>query len=226
MTTRSRRYLQCKEVTEPRRDHSLEEAIELLKKAPPLRFDETVELAVKLGIDARQSDQRVRGSFTLPHGTGKAPRVVVFAEGSNAKEAEEAGADHVGAAELAEKVKGGWLEFDVALATPDMMRIISQLGRVLGPRGLMPSPKSETVREDIADAVKEFKAGRVEFRNDKGGNVHVPVGKLSFATQSLVENVQASLEHLLTLKPAAAKGRYIQKVVVSTTMGLGLRISL
>jgi len=226
MGKRSRRFRECRELVDLQRQHSLTETIELLKKTPPARFDETVELAVELGIDARHSDQRVRGSFAFPHGTGRAPKVIVFADGAGAAEAKEAGADHVGSVELAERIEAGWVDFDVALATPDMMRVIARLGRHLGPRGLMPSPRGGTVREDVGNAVREFKAGRVEFRNDSGGNIHVPVGKRSFSTEALVENVRAFLEHLGTLKPPAAKGRYIRKVAISTTMGPGIAVAL
>jgi len=206
--------------------YSVEEAVEKLKAMRCAKFDEAVELSVQLGIDPKQSDQQVRGSISLPHGIGKTLRVAVFASGQKAEEARQAGADFVGAEELIEKVRQGWLDFDVALATPDMMRQIAPLGRILGPRGLMPSPKSGTVTQDIADAVKEFKAGRVEFRNDSGGNVHGAVGRLSFGTAELVENVQAMVECLLSLRPAKAKGRYLKKVVLSSTMSPGLRVAV
>ncbi len=193
---------------------------------PPAKFDETVECTVCLGIDPRHSDQQVRGTISLPHGTGSSRRVAVFAEGPGADAATEAGADIVGAQDLIDQVNEGFLEFDVALATPDMMSRIGRLGRVLGPRGLMPSPKSGTVRDDIAQAVKEFKAGMLDFRNDSGGNVHVPVGKMSFSEQQLTENAAALLEQLLRMKPPASKGRYLRKVCVGSTMGPGVQVEV
>ena len=203
---------------------SLEEAVRTLKKFGTTRFDQAVEVSTNLGIDPRQSDQNVRGSVALPHGIGKSVRVAVFAQGENAEKAREAGADIVGADDLAQQVKGGTMDFDVALATPDVMGIVGPLGRVLGPRGLMPSPRSGTVTTDIASAVREFKAGKIEFRNDKGGNVAAPVGKLSFEDQKLVENIQAFLTHLKAIKPAAAKGQYVRTVTLSATMSPGIRV--
>ncbi len=188
------------------------------------KFDQTVEVAVRLGIDPRQADQMVRGSIVLPHGIGKAQRVVVFAKGDSAKLATEAGADAVGEKELADKIKDGWLDFDVAIATPDMMGVVGPLGRVLGPRGLMPSPRAGTVTADVANAVKEYKAGKVEFRNDSSGNVHCVVGKLSFTEDKLVDNINALLKHIQSLKPNAQKGVYVRNVSVSTTMGPGIAI--
>lgn len=188
------------------------------------KFDQTVEVAVRLGIDPRQADQMVRGSIVLPHGIGKAQRVVVFAKGDNAKLATEAGADAVGDKDLADKIKDGWLDFDVAIATPDMMGVVGPLGRVLGPRGLMPSPRAGTVTADVVNAVKEYKAGKVEFRNDSSGNVHCVVGKLSFTEDKLVDNINALLKHIQSLKPNAQKGVYVRNVSVSTTMGPGIAI--
>jgi len=202
---------------------SLEES--LPKNIKRCRFDQTVELAVRLGVDPKQADQVVRGSIVLPHGIGKSKRVLVFAQGENAALAEKAGADYVGGKDLADKIKGGWVDFDAAIATPDMMGVVGPLGRVLGPRGLMPSPRSGTVTTDVATAVREFKAGKIEFRNDKGGNVAVPVGKLSFPEDQLVENINAFLAHLRTLKPAASKGTYIQSITISATMSPGVRVS-
>jgi large subunit ribosomal protein L1 len=203
----------------------LAEAVRTLKGFGTTKFNQTVEVSTHLGIDPRQSDQNVRGSVALPHGIGKTVRVAVFAQGENAEKARAAGADIVGADDLATQIKGGTMDFDVALATPDMMGIVGPLGRVLGPRGLMPSPRSGTVTTDIASAVREFKAGKIEFRNDKGGNVAVPVGKISFTEDQLVENINAFLNYLRTLKPAAAKGTYLQSVTISATMSPGIRIS-
>jgi len=191
------------------------------------RFDQTAEMAFRLGVDPKQSDQLVRGSIVLPHGIGKSQRVLVFCQGGNVDVAEEAGADFVGGKELADKVKNdGWLDFDVAIATPDMMGVVGPLGRVLGPRGLMPSPKAGTVTQDVATAVKEYKAGKVEFRVDAGGNVHCVVGKLSFSEEQLTENIEALIGFIQSLRPTATKGVYIRKVAVSATMLPGIVISV
>jgi len=190
------------------------------------KFDQTVTLAVRLGVDPKQADQRVRGSVVLPHGIGKAKRVLVFCQGDNVALAQAAGADFAGGKELADKIKEGWTDFDVAIATPDMMGVVGPLGRVLGPRGLMPSPRAGTVTQDIATAVKEYKAGKVEFRCDDGGNVHCVVGKLSFGAQMLVENVEALMKYLRSLKPATSKGHYIRNVCLTATMSPGVSISL
>ena len=226
MSHRSKRYNAVLEKIDRSRVYELGEAIDLLKEQKSARFDETVELVALLGVDPKQTDQQVRGSVSLPNGLGRTQRVAVFAEGEKAEAARAAGADVVGAADLAEKVQGGWTDFDVALASPDMMRVIGKLGRILGPRGLMPSPKNATVREDIAAAVKEFKAGKIEVRSDSGGNVHAPVGKLSFSREALLENAEALLTHLRRLRPQAVKGRYFRKVVVSTTMSPGLKVQV
>ncbi|MEO6810894.1 MAG: 50S ribosomal protein L1 [Isosphaeraceae bacterium] len=202
----------------------LAEAVQLLKQFGTTKFIQTVEVSTNLGIDPRQSDQNVRGSVALPHGIGKSVRVAVFAQGENAEKAREAGADIIGADDLAQQIKGGTMDFDVALATPDMMGVVGPLGRVLGPRGLMPSPRAGTVTTDIASAVREFKAGKIEFRNDKGGNVAAPVGKLSFSEQDLQDNITAFLNHLRTVKPAAAKGAYIRTITISATMSPGIRV--
>ena len=201
------------------------EAVRQLKTFGTTKFNQTVEVSTNLGIDPRQSDQNVRGSVALPHGIGKTVRVAVFAQGDNVEKATAAGADIVGADDLAAKIKGGFLDFDVALATPDMMGVVGPLGRLLGPRGLMPSPRSGTVTTDIAAAVREFKAGKIEFRNDKGGNVAAPVGKLSFSETELVENINTFLNHLRSVKPAAAKGTYIRSITISATMSPGIRVS-
>jgi large subunit ribosomal protein L1 len=202
----------------------LADAVRQLKEFGTTKFNQTVEVSTNLGIDPRQSDQNVRGSVALPHGIGKSVRVAVFAQGDNAEKAREAGADIVGADDLAQQIKGGTMDFDVALATPDMMGVVGPLGRVLGPRGLMPSPRAGTVTTDIASAVREFKAGKIEFRNDKGGNVAAPVGKLNFSQEQLVENITAFLNHLKTVKPAAAKGIYIRTVTISATMSPGIPV--
>jgi large subunit ribosomal protein L1 len=224
MKRHSKRYRALAEKIQSAGTMPLPEAIKLLKAFGNTKFDQTVEVSTNLGIDPRQSDQNVRGSVALPHGIGKSVRVAVFAQGDNAEKARAAGADIVGADDLAAKVKAGQMDFDVALATPDMMGVVGPLGRVLGPRGLMPSPRSGTVATDITSAVKEFKAGKIEFRNDKGGNVAGPVGKLSFSDTQLQENIASFLNHLRTLKPAAAKGTYIRSITVSATMSPGIRV--
>ena len=189
------------------------------------KFDQSVEVAVRLGVDTKQADQVVRGSIVLPHGIGKSKRVLVFAQGDNAATAQKAGADFVGGAELADKVKGGWTDFDVAIATPDMMGVVGPLGRVLGPRGLMPSPRAGTVTNDIANAVREYKAGKVEFRADAAGIVHCVAGKLSFDESQLAENIEALLKFINTLKPASSKGVYVRSITVSATMSPGITIA-
>jgi large subunit ribosomal protein L1 len=201
------------------------QAIETLKSFKPTKFDQSVEIHIRLGIDAKQADQIVRGSIVLPHGIGKAQRVVVFAKGELAKAAEEAGAEVVGQEDLAKRIKDGWLDFDVCVATPDMMGLVGPLGRALGPRGLMPSPKAGTVTPDPANAVKEYKAGKVEFRNDAGGNVHAVVGKLSFEPQQLEENIQAFIDRILSMKPMAVKGTYVKGIVIAATMSPSVRVA-
>ena len=200
----------------------LEEAVNILKQFDTRKFDQTVEISMRLGVDPKQADQIVRGSVVLPHGIGKSLRVLVFAKGEKAAEATAAGADFVGEADLAEKIKGGWLEFDVCIASPDMMGVVGPLGRTLGPRGLMPSPRAGTVTPDIAKTVKEYKVGKVEFRNDKGGIVHGVVGKISFDASKLVENIQAFIQYVNALKPASIKGVYVKSVSISATMSPGL----
>jgi large subunit ribosomal protein L1 len=205
--------------------HSPVEAIDIAKNLATARFDETIEVAVQLGVDPRKADQQVRGTVALPAGTGKDVRVAVFATGDAAAEAREAGADHVGAEDLVEQVTGGMLDFDVAIATPDLMAKVAQLGRVLGPRGLMPNPKTGTVTMDVGKAVTEFKGGRVEYRTERqGANVHVPLGKASFDAADLVANFRAVLDELQRVKPASAKGRYLKRIAVSSTMGPGIKI--
>jgi large subunit ribosomal protein L1 len=200
------------------------DAVGLVKSLAPAKFDETVEMAIRLGVDPRKADQVVRGTVSLPAGTGKAVRVAVFAAGDAAAQAREAGADVVGADDLVERVQGGFLDFDVAVATPDLMPLVGRLGRVLGPRGLMPNPKSGTVTPDAGRAVREFKGGRVEYRTDRYGNVHLPVGKVSFSRSDLLQNFRAAIEELNRAKPPAAKGRYVRRVTLSSTMGPGVRV--
>lgn len=204
----------------------LEEALHLARQAVRAKFDETVEMAVRLGVDPRQADQNVRGTVTLPHGMGKAVRVLAFAKGEKEKEAQEAGADFVGGEDLVKKITDGWLDFDKAVATPDMMGAVGRIGKILGPRGLMPNPKTGTVSLEIGKAVKEIKAGKLEFRVDKAGIIHVPIGKASFEDEKLIDNARAVLNSILRAKPASAKGNYIRGVTVSTTMGPGIKIDL
>ncbi|HLU27088.1 MAG TPA: 50S ribosomal protein L1 [Glycomyces sp.] len=199
------------------------EALRLVKEAAFAKFDETVEVAVRLGVDPRHADQVVRGTVALPHGTGKAVRVLVLAQGEKAREAEEAGADYVGM-EYVQKIKDGWLDFDVAVATPDVMGQVGQLGRILGPRGLMPTPKAGTVTFEVGKAVREIKAGKIEFRVDRTGNVHAPIGRVSFPAENLAENLEAVMDTIIRSKPAASKGTYIRSVTVSSTMGPGIRL--
>ena len=206
------------------RPYPLEEAMPLLQKVKYTKFDETVEISLRLGVDPKHADQMVRGTVVLPHGLGKSKRVLVIAGADKQKEATEAGADVVAGEEVVEKITGGWMDFDAVVATPDMMRAVGRLGKVLGPRGLMPNPKTGTVTADVAKAVKEIKAGKVEFRVDKTGIIHAPVGKTSFATQSLVENAHALVDSIVRAKPSAAKGKYLKSVTLSSTMGPGITI--
>lgn len=201
------------------------EAIELVKKTATAKFDETVEIAVKLGVDPKHADQQVRGAVVLPHGTGKNKRVLVFAKGEKVKEAEAAGADFVGSDELVTKIQGGWADFDVAVATPDMMGTVGRLGKILGPRGLMPNPKVGTVTMDLTRAINEIKAGKIEYRTDKAGNIHAPIGKVSFDDVKLSDNLHTLIDTLNKVKPAAAKGQYMRSVTLSTTMGPGVKVN-
>ena len=203
----------------------VDQAVEVLKRYNNVKFDQSVDIVMRLGIDAKQADQIVRGSIVLPNGIGKTLRVIVFAKGDLAEQAKASGADEVGGEELAKKIKDGWTEFDACIAAPDMMGIVGPLGRVLGPRGLMPSPRAGTVTPEIGKTVREYKAGKVEFRNDAGGNVHAVVGKLSFDAQKLAENVQAFIQQVLAMKPASVKGHYLKSVHVSATMSPGVRIA-
>jgi len=218
-----KKYQQAKSKLSPNGKYTLAQALKIVKEVAYAKFDETVEMAVKLGVDPRHADQMVRGTVILPHGRGKSVRVLVFAKGEKEKEAISAGADFVGAEELMDKIKGGWFDFEVAIATPDMMSSVSKLGRLLGPRGLMPNPKMGTVTFDIARVVKEFKAGKIEFRVDKGGILHVPIGKVSYEVQALEENALAFLEAVVRLKPATSKGQYLRAITVSSTMGPGIK---
>jgi large subunit ribosomal protein L1 len=206
------------------RQYSIEDAIPLVQKVKYAKFDETVEMTLRLGVDPKHADQMVRGTVVLPHGLGKTKRVLAIAGGEKQKEAQEAGADLVGGEDVVEKIMGGWIDFDAVVATPDMMRAVGKLGKVLGPRGLMPNPKTGTVSTDIGKAVKEIKAGKVEFRVDKTGIIHAPVGKTSFAGASLIANAHALVDSIVKAKPAAAKGKYLRSVTLSSTMGPGVRI--
>jgi len=203
-----------------------EEALKLVKETASANFDETIEIAVKLGVNPKHADQNIRGTVVLPHGTGQEIKLIVFAKGEKIKEAEEAGADIAGGEELAEKIEGGWLDFDVAVATPDMMSVVGKLGRILGPKGLMPNPKGGTVTFDLSKAIKEFKAGKLEYRVDKVGIIHLPFGKVSFESKELLDNFKLIIDTLLRVRPAAAKGRYINSITLSSTMGPGVRVDI
>jgi large subunit ribosomal protein L1 len=225
MTKRSKRYQSLAEKNVDKTPLPLEQAVKRLREFSTAKFDQTVEIAIRLGIDPKQADQIVRGSVVLPNGIGRTQRVVVFAKGDAADVAREAGADVVGQEDLAERIKGGWFDFDVCIASPDMMGLVGPLGRVLGPRGLMPSPRAGTVTPDVAKVVQEYKAGKVEFRNDSGGIVHAVVGKISFEDQKLQENIQAFIDHIQSLRPSAAKGTYIRGIAISATMSPSVRVA-
>jgi large subunit ribosomal protein L1 len=226
MAKRSRRYMEALSLLDRTRRYSIDEAIELLKRMATAKFDETVEMSIRLGVDPRRSDQMVRGTVVLPHGTGKEVKVLVFAKGEKEREAMEAGADYVGAEDLVERINGGWFDFDVAIATPDMMQLVGRLGRILGPRGLMPSPRTGTVTFDVAKVIREAKAGRIEYKVDSSGNVHAPIGKVSFESDKLKENGLTFVEAVLRAKPSGVKGQYMKGVAVSSTMGPGIKLDL
>lgn len=226
MAKRGKKYQEAEKLIDRSKAYEINEAISLVKQTAKANFDETVEVAFRLGVDPKKADQQIRGAMVLPHGTGKTQRVLVFAKGEKAKEAEAAGADYVGEAEYIEKINGGWFEFDVIVATPDMMAEVGKLGRVLGPRGLMPNPKTGTVTFEVEKAVHDIKAGQVEYRVDKQSNVHVPVGKVSFEDNKLVENLEAIIEQIVKVKPQSAKGDYMKNVSVASTMGPGVKVDV
>lgn len=219
-----KKYKEAAALVDRTKQYSIEEAVSLAKKTSKVKFDETVDLAVNLGVDSKQADQMVRGTVILPHGTGKKVRVLVFAKGEKEKEARDAGADYVGAEDLADKIQKGWTDFDTVVATPDIMGLVGKLGKVLGPRGLMPNPKTGTVTFDIAKAIKDIRAGKVEYRVEKAGIVHVPVGKASFDENKLAANAKAVLESILKAKPSTSKGKYLKAAHISTTMGPGIKM--
>ena len=225
MAKKSKKYVEALGKIDRNRLYDSKEALTLVSEIATAKFDETVEAHIKLGVDSRHADQQVRGAIVLPHGTGKTKKVLVFAKGEKAKEAEAAGADFVGDSDMINKIQQGWMEFDVVVATPDMMAEVGKLGRVLGPRGLMPNPKTGTVTMDVTKAINEIKAGKVEYRVDKAGNVHVPIGKVSFEDQKLVENFKAIFDTILKAKPSAAKGTYVKNIAVSSTMGPGIKVA-
>jgi large subunit ribosomal protein L1 len=224
MSTHGKRYRTARDSIDREQAYTPLAAVRLLKETPAAKFDETVEAHFRLGLNVRHADEQLRGTIMLPHGIGKDIRVAFFAEGEKAREAEEAGADVVGAADLATKIEEGFLDFDVAVATPDQMSVVGKLGRVLGPRGLMPNPKTGTVTMDVGKAVSDAKAGKLEYRTDRGGNVHLPIGKRSFDERALLENYAALIEEIVRAKPSAAKGRYIHQITLTTTMGPGIHV--
>lgn len=226
MAKRGKKYTEAVKMYDREKVYDVSEAIELVKKMSTAKFDETVELAARLGVDPKKADQQIRGAVVLPNGTGKVQRVLVFAKGEKAKEAEAAGADYVGEEDYINKINQGWLDFDVIVATPDMMAQVGKLGRVLGPKGLMPNPKTGTVTFDVEKAVNEIKAGKVEYRVDKAGNIHVPLGKVSFDNEKLEENLKTMIETLLKVKPASSKGTYMKNVAISSTMGPGVKVNV
>ena len=225
MPKHGKKYEEASKLIDKAAQYEVSEAIELVKKTATAKFDETVEVAFKLGVDPRQSDQMIRGAVVLPNGTGKTQTVLVFAKGEKAKEAEAAGADFVGADDIVAKIQGGWFDFDVAIATPDMMGVVGKIGRLLGPKGLMPNPKTGTVTMDVTKAIADVKAGKIEYRVDKTGIIHAPIGKASFEQEKLEENFKTLCDVLIKAKPASSKGQYIRSVTVSSTMGPGVKIN-
>lgn len=221
-----KKHIDSKKRVDKTKQYSLEDAIEMVKQHAHAKFDETVDLAVNLGIDPKKADQMVRGTVVLPHGVGKKIRVIAFAKGEKAKEAQEAGAQYVGAEDLVEKISGGWLDFDKTVATPDMMGIVSKLGKILGPRGLMPNPKTGTVTFDIGKSIKDIVAGKVDYKTEKAGIVHVSIGKVSFDTQKLIDNARAVLDSIIKAKPPTSKGTYLKKLSISSTMGAGITVDV
>lgn len=224
MAKQSKRYDEALEKVDRNNFYEPKDALELAKNTATANFDETVEFTAKLGVNPKHADQNIRGTLVLPHGTGQEVKIVVFAKGEKAREAEEAGADVVGQDDLAEKIEGGWLDFDLAIATPDMMSVVGPLGRILGPKGLMPNPKAGTVTFDLAESIEEFKAGKLEYRVDSDGNMHLPIGKASFEVDELVDNFKKVMDVLMIERPAAAKGKYFRSITVSSTMGPGVKI--
>lgn len=226
MAKKGKKYLAASALVDRNRVYGLDEAVELLKKTATAKFDETVELSLNLNVDPKYAEQQIRGAMVLPHGTGKTKRVLVFAKGAKLDEAQAAGADFVGGEELVPKIQGGWMDFDVVVATPDMMAIVGRLGKVLGPKGLMPNPKVGTVTMDVTKAVEEVKAGKVEYRTDKAGNIQLSVGKASFADDQLKENIRAIYDRILKARPSTVKGQYMKTVTLSSTMGPGIRLDM
>lgn len=226
MAKKGKRYQEAAKLIDPSKIYKIDEAIELLKEAAKAKFDETVEVAYRLGVDPKKADEQIRGAFVLPHGTGRTQRVLVFAKGEKAREAEAAGADFVGDEELINKINEGWLDFDIVVATPDMMAEVGKLGRILGPQGLMPNPRTGTVTFDIEKAVSDIKAGQVEYRVDNASNLHVPIGKISFENEHLVENFDAMTKTIVAAKPQSSKGIYMRNVTVTSTMGPGIKVDV
>lgn len=225
MANKGKRFLEASKSYDKETLYATTEALELVTKMASAKFDETVETAIKLGVNPKHADQQIRGAIVLPHGTGKTVKVLVFAKGEKAQEAEQAGAEYVGGDELAAKIQQGWMDFDVAVATPDMMGVVGKLGRILGPKGLMPNPKTGTVTMDVAKAVQDIKAGKIEYRVDKEGIIHAPIGKVSFGVEKLRDNFNTLLETLIKAKPAAAKGQYLRGIAISSTMGPGVKLN-